>query len=415
MHPILNTEEGIEITSVDEYMSKISMLNQDKENPNAQLFYRGQAVDYWDIRPSIFRKSMLSVEHILMSEPLRQVPDEFVNLGDSFEIMEKYQHYGMCTRLLDVTTNPLVALYFACEHHGKEIYKNLELDVYEQMPPLGIVYFKEENMPLKYNDLGVKIIARLASYDLNDANALAQTVGRLCEDGIISSEQVMRWSDEKGILEFIHICQNVYTVLPIMNNERLIRQSGAFLLPGKFNISYRGNNLQEAVITKAESNLREEFDKTFFYISDDNKEKIRAELEYCNISEASLFPELEYQLKYIRKQNEQQKRAVSYFEKFQKAAQEPEGNAQGVVEYNGDAVKETIKGMQLNETVAHDIEVIFTENEEVDWIKRDSVKSRIRILICKKLMENLYAKEEAEKIAGNIMRMIVEKHTVVDG
>lgn len=412
MHPILNTEEGIEITSVDEYMNKISMLNQDKETPNAQLFYRGQSADYWDIRPSIFRESMLGVEHILMSEPLRQVPAEFVNLGDSFEIMEKYQHYGMCTRLLDVTTNPLVALYFACEHHGKEIYKNIELNIFEQMSPLGIVYFKEENIPLKYNDLGVKIIARLASYDLNELNTLTQTVGRLYEDGIISSEQVKRWSDEKGLLEFIHICQNVYTVLPIMNNERLIRQSGAFLLPGKFNISHRGNNLQEAIITKAESNLREEFDKTFFYINDDNKVKIRMELEYCNISEASLFPELEYQLKYIRKQNEQQKRAVSYFEKFQKAVQEFKGNTQGIVEYNRDAVKEIIGTMQLDETIAHDIEEIFIENEEVDWIKRDSVKSRIRILICKKLMENLYAKEEAEKIASNIVKMIIEKRTV---
>ena len=45
-----------------------------------------------------------------MSEPLRQIPNEFVNIGDGFEIMEKYQHYGMCTRLLDVTTNPLVKI-----------------------------------------------------------------------------------------------------------------------------------------------------------------------------------------------------------------------------------------------------------------------------------------------------------------
>ncbi len=411
MPMVLNTEDGIEIASVDEYMREINKLNQDKKNPNAQLFFRGQAVDYWDIRPSIFRNGMLSVEHYLMSEPLRQVPNEFMNLGDSFEIMEKYQHYGMCTRLLDVTTNPLVALYFACEHYDKEEYKNLESDVIEEMSPQGIVYFKEENMPLKYNDLDVKVISRLASYDLNDAYTLEQAVSQLSEDGIISNEQAKRWSDEKGLLEFIHICQSVCTVLPVMNNDRLIRQSGAFLLPGKFNVSYRGDNLQDAVITKAESNLRTEFEKIFFYINDDNKEKIRMELEHCNISEANLFPKLEYQLKYIRKHNEQQKRAVSYFEKFQKMEHQSETGISGDIDYNKDMVKEAIKELQINETIANDIETIIVGNEEVDWIKRDSVKSKMRILICKKLIENQYEKKEAEKIAGSIVKTIVEKHT----
>ena len=407
---VLNTDDGIEISSVDGFMKKISKLNEDKKNPNAQLFFRGQAVDYWDIRPSIFRDKMLSVEHYLMSEPLRQIPNEFVNLGDSFEIMEKYQHYGMCTRLLDVTTNPLVALYFACEHYGVEEYRNLESDDIEEMCPQGIVYFKEENMPLKYNDLDVKIISRLASYDLNDDHTLEQIVGQLCEDGIISIEQAKRWFDEKGLLEFVHICQGVCTVLPVMNNDRLIRQSGAFLLPGKFNVTYRGENLQDAIITKAESNLREEFDKNFFYISDDNKEKIRIELEHCNISEANLFPELEYQLRYIRKHNEQQRRAVSYFERFHRVIQKSEEYMQGAVEYNKDIVKEVINTMKLKKSVADEIELIFTTNQEVDWIKRDSVKSRIRILICKKLMENHYSKEDAEKLSGNIVKAIIEKH-----
>ena len=45
MHMSLNTDEGIEITSVDEYMREISKLNQNKKDPKAQMFFRGQAVD----------------------------------------------------------------------------------------------------------------------------------------------------------------------------------------------------------------------------------------------------------------------------------------------------------------------------------------------------------------------------------
>lgn len=98
----MNTDDGVEISSVEEYMKSISELNSNRRYKDSQIFYRGQEVDIWKVEPSIFRDNLLSIEHILMSEPLRQAPDEFRNLSNSFEIMEKYQHYGLCTRLLDL-------------------------------------------------------------------------------------------------------------------------------------------------------------------------------------------------------------------------------------------------------------------------------------------------------------------------
>lgn len=409
MHMSLNTDEGIEITSVDEYMREISKLNQNKKDPNAQMFFRGQAVDYWDIRPSIFRDQMLSVEHNLMSEPLRQIPNEFNNLGDSFEIMEKYQHYGMCTRLLDITTNPLVALYFSCERYKKEEYKDRETKNIEKVAPRGIVYFKEDNMPLKYNDLEVRIISRLASYDMNSDRTLEEIVEKLYQDTVISMDLKKKWLEENGMFEFIHICQSVCTVLPIMNNDRLIRQSRAFLLPGKFIVTNRGDNLKNAIIAKAESNLRNEFEGMFFYIDDNNKEKIRTELENCNISEANLFPELEYQLKYIRKHNEQFRRAISYFEKFEKIEKNSTYNVEIKDEYDIDKLRMVIGKYDLEDGVKREIENVFLNNQDVDWIKRDSVISRIKIQICKKLLDNGYVKADAEKLAKNIIAKVIRE------
>ena len=407
MHMALNTDYGIEIKSVDGYMKEISELNKNKKDPNSQMFFRGQAVDYWDIRPSIFRDQMLSVEHNLMSEPLRQIPNEFSNLGDSFEIMEKYQHYGMCTRLLDMTTNPLVALYFSCEHYEKEEYKDMDSGNAELVSPPGIVYFKEEYMPRKYNDLDVRIISRLSCYDMNNDYTLEDIIGKLYEDKVISIDKKKKWLEDKGIFEFIYICQSVCTVLPIMNNDRLIRQSGAFLLPGKFVISNRGDNLKNAIITKAEANLRDEFDRKFFYINDENKEEIKIELENCNISEANLFPELEYQLKYIRKHNEQFRRTVSYFEKYRNIEKNPVDNTEVNDEYSIDKLK-TVINNKLEDKILGDIDKIFLSNQEVDWWKRDSVISRIKIQICKILKDNNYSKDDAENIAKDIINKVIK-------
>lgn len=410
-HLILNTDNGIEIKSVDDYIKKVGILNSNKNNPSAQLFFRGQAVDYWNISSTIVRDKKLGIEHYLMSEPLRQIPNEFVNIGDGFEIMEKYQHYGMCTRLLDVTTNPLVALYFACEHHKEEEYTDSVSKESLKMSPMGIVYFKEENAPLKYDDFEVRIISKLASYDLNESRTLEEVIHKLYEDKIIGGEQLKTWSNDKGLLEFINICQNVFTVLPIMNNDRLIRQSGAFLLPGQFNIECRKEKIKDAVITKAEANLRSEFEKEFFYIDDEDKEKVRRELEHCNISEANLFSELEYQLNYIRNNNNQQKRAVSDFKRFEIFSNITDERLVVSDEYNLDDIKKSIIESGIEEKLADDLMNILKENQEVDWLKRERVLSRIRVLMCKKLIKNNYSKRDAENIVKNLIDKIIEKYT----
>ncbi len=62
---------------------------------------------------NIKKKQYIENEDKIIREAILRNPEEFQNLRTNFEILSKMQHYEFPTRLLDLTENPLVALYFA--------------------------------------------------------------------------------------------------------------------------------------------------------------------------------------------------------------------------------------------------------------------------------------------------------------
>lgn len=98
-----------EISSIEKYVSYIMELKKRDEElglGNYQWFFRGQKDSTWSIFPNVFRDDKLKSEYTTIQNAVRQNPFEFKQLTE-FETLTKLQHYGLGTRLLDVTLNPL--------------------------------------------------------------------------------------------------------------------------------------------------------------------------------------------------------------------------------------------------------------------------------------------------------------------
>lgn len=400
-------EKGIKIESVGMYLEKIKEINVERAGDSTQLFFRGQETEFWSIEPSIFREDMLSIEHKLMLTPLQKVPMEFRNMQDTFEIMTKYQHYGMCTRLLDLTTNPLIALYFACKQHGELSYQG-ELEEAEMKEPFGVVFYKGA-YPVFSDDISVKVITALSKRDLNKENDLESVLQYLVNEDAIDLKTKEYWSEEDHINNFIELVKSNHLVMPIYSNERLLKQSGAFLLPGLFKF-VRDRNLMKSILSKSKINLRDEFEESYFYIEGSDKESIIQELNWYNINESTLFPELEHQLNYIKQNSRVDTKPVEDFAKYSL----DENHVSDVIV---DVTEETIAifNKKLKEYIltavpddlADEIFVSLQNNMVVDWYKRENIISTMKRSISILLLNKI---DKPKDVAGSIVKYAVNEY-----
>lgn len=251
------------------------------------LFYRGHASDAFSPFPTIFRNQnedprrsrYVEGESELFHSLVTQCPEEFKDCTSTFDFLVKMQHYGLPTRLLDVTSNPLVALYFACcslipLSSRDSNAKNGQVLIY-QIPNHEIKYFNSDT---------VSVISNLAKVGTNFDFSNEEDQNRFLHS-IQAEKPYFKPNIRK---EDLH---SVICVKPKLDNRRIVKQSGAFFLFGM------GKTKTDPI------RIPDEYRPEIKHISipKASKEDLLRELATLSISEATLFPEIDSVARFIRK------------------------------------------------------------------------------------------------------------------
>ena len=199
----------VSITSAFQFLKLAHDFKMTRNHSSQIEFYRGHSNKTWRLLPSLYRSGILGFEDHLTNEFLRRRPDAFSERDGMFNVLAKMQHYGLQTRLLDVTRNPAVALFFAC------CGNNDNED--------GEVFMFQKSLDEIPSNTASNIIAEFYLYHKNES-------GHYRVENYY--DNMVKLHNGKDVeLAFYHILTGYdCLVRPKIISERILRQAGAFLL-----------------------------------------------------------------------------------------------------------------------------------------------------------------------------------------
>ena len=299
--------EEIKIESVEDllrYMEKLnsSYASRDGSEPT-RLYYRGEAERFPNLTPSVMRanesgeKPLRSNESEMLVDLMTRRPDDFAGEQTALGQLMTAQHFGLPTRLLDITQNPLVALF-----HATSKKQSVDSDD-GHLHALAV----RKSIVKTYSSPSISVVANFTRLPRSDQNLLLTKTAEYTDeqgdhrptDYLTAPRRSHYLLEMSRLFQYIRTERpsfedrinpydffRVFVVEPQQTNERIRAQSGAFLL------SAFHERFDEIEVTRV-------YRRTPFYhqysfvIPHERKDRIRSQLRSLNVTEETMFPGLE--------------------------------------------------------------------------------------------------------------------------
>jgi hypothetical protein len=245
-------EEWLGGSPLNKIESIADLMAQVEPETTGFRWFRGHVDNLWTLRPSLLRDRNWVTAEADMIKRFRQAASSRVRYlpANEWEWVCLAQHHGIPTRLLDWSENPLVGLFFA-----------VEKDDSERGPVDGKLFALNPDL-------------------LNEAGA-GQPKG------------VMLLGEDKELDDYLPGKQFAmklpkFAVVAPQSFDRIVAQSGVFTIT---------HYLDPQDLEQSSSAVIEEF-----IVPQTAKARLRIELQRLNITEATVYPDLEYIGRAIKQQ-----------------------------------------------------------------------------------------------------------------
>ena len=293
------------IREIGDLIRAVSKLRSENDL-DGEIYFRGESKKTWELRPCVMRPGsdgafgLRAVEGQMLLELMTLRPEDFRDSPTALDQWMLAQHYGLKTRLLDITRNPLVALLGACAGLGGDPKRSAR-----RVGRLHL-FSVPKNLIKPFNSDTITILANFAKLFRAEQDCLlGWTLDEMAER---TPNAAMECNHEVVMRRLYHLIRQerphfmeridprdlfrVFVVEPRQSFERVRVQSSAFLISGFH------ERFERTEILKWNQRIPT-YDHYTLEIPANAKTAILEELRLLNISREALFPGLDEAAKAI--------------------------------------------------------------------------------------------------------------------